>query len=339
MITIQELTRPEQFAEHRLLWRTLQAQTPRGTFFQSREWLDHYLRQQGDAVQLRTLVVSIGPQPIGILPLVIRKITTRLGTLRALMCPWADGMGAVGPIGRDRTATLWGALKHLADAPRDWDLIDLRDIDQHLDRGRTANAFRLAKLTVIRRTSAEAAAVNLADLDAGQVFLQRRLLQTAERDLWRRGPWEHIVVSATDLTTRNIFDAAWAMIENLPPTTVRTRLRETALVAAEAGVLRMQILRQHGRTHGCLLTVAGNQRVDVLYAAASEEASERVLVGRLLFDDVLNRSPEVYFGPDYARLAASWDPQPRALGRLTHFSQQHPRAQMLRLARLLNPVG
>jgi hypothetical protein len=335
MVTVQELTKLADLTEHRLLWRTLLSQTPRGSFFQTREWLEHHLHQQGPAVRLRTLVVSIGTQPIGILPFVIRPVTTRLGQVRALMFPWSSGAGIAGPIGRDRTATLWGGLKHLADAPRDWDIIDLRGVDQHLDHGRTANAFRLANLNIVRRSAEEAAAVCLADLDAGQVFVQRRQLQSAEREMWKLGRWEHIVATPEDLASRSVFDAVWSMIDDLPAAEQLRSLHETAWVAAEAQALRIQALRLHGRTHGCLLTVMGQDRVDVLFATAGTEAAERVLVGRLLFDDVLNRAPEVYFGADHAHLAAAWDPSPRHQTRLTHFSFSQPKAQLLRFARLL----
>ena len=89
------------------------------------------------------LVVRADEQPLGILPLVVRSESTRVGRVRTLTYPLHDWATFYGPIGPNPTATLLAGLHHVHQTRRDWDLLDLRWVDlDGCDRGRTERAMR-----------------------------------------------------------------------------------------------------------------------------------------------------------------------------------------------------
>ena len=129
MAQIVEINDPAELAGCRLLWTKLQSETAGASFFHSLDWLETYWRHYGDRQRLRVLMVEAAGAPIGILPLVVRRETTRLGTIRVLTYPLADWGSFYGPIGPYPTATLIAGLGHIRRTEADWDLIDLRWID------------------------------------------------------------------------------------------------------------------------------------------------------------------------------------------------------------------
>lgn len=339
MIAVAELTSLEQLAEYRLLWKTLHARTPNGSFLQSREWLTTTARWLGGHWNWRTLVVTVGTNPIGIVPLVVRPLQTPLGTVRALTFPTADDTVYQGPIGPNPTATLTAALQYLKRARRDWDMIDLRGVDDFgTDRGRTANAFRLAGLPVLHRHWETAVCVDLSRLDAGQQFVLRRRLQSAERTLWRRGRWEHLQAAPSGLAAANLFEPLWDQLEPLLQAhspMERGYLQEAVLTAAHHEALSVQVVKLQGAAVGCLLSIAGRDRVELLSLVATDAVVRDVLVGRLLFDGVLSGAPRVLFNARQAVLGREWGGVSQPSGRYTHFSAYSPRAQCLRLGQWL----
>ena len=111
MIHVEEINDIERLADDRLLWNALLPQTPGAGFFQSLDWLELYWRHFGGEQRLRTLVVRADRQPVGILPLVVRREQTRVGNVRTLTYPlhdwgtflWPDRPQSHGnPIGRPR---------------------------------------------------------------------------------------------------------------------------------------------------------------------------------------------------------------------------------------------
>ena len=152
MITVAEINDIERLSEFRLLWRTLWDKTRNASFFQSLDWLENYWHRFGAQQKLRTLIVSVGGKPIGIVPFVVKEVPSRLGPIRALTYP-LDSWGAFyGPLGPNPATTLAAAMRHISETKRDWDLIDLRYIDaEGTDRGRTQNAMRSAGLQTYRR--------------------------------------------------------------------------------------------------------------------------------------------------------------------------------------------
>ncbi|MGA2068680.1 MAG: GNAT family N-acetyltransferase [Thermoguttaceae bacterium] len=145
MTTIEEINDPVRLADLRPLWNHLLGETPGATFFQSCDWLECYWRHYGPGQRLRVLVVRDGQRPLGILPLVVRTERTRVGSVRVLTYPLHDWGTFYGPIGPNPAATLLAGLGHVRRTRRDWDVLDLRWVDQDgCDEGQTEWAMRQA---------------------------------------------------------------------------------------------------------------------------------------------------------------------------------------------------
>lgn len=341
MIAVAEITSVEQLAEYRVLWRMLQARTPDGSFFQTRESLEACLRSAASTQRLKTLVVCVGTNPVGIVPLVIRPLSTRLGTLHVLTSPACNADAVCGPIGPNPTATIVGALKHLATASRDWDILDLRGLNETGgDCGRTENAFRLANFPFRRRAWTRSALIDLSQVDIAAEYQFRRQLQQIERDFWKEGRWEHLQETPAASAPSELFTPLWEQLasgasESGQP--VPAHIRDMAWAAACLNSLNIQLLKQNGRVVGSLLSVRGNNRVDILDVRYTTAAAANILVGRLLFDGVIQGEPLVVFGERWANLAESWNPEHQTTERFTHYSATQPRAQLLRIAQWFRP--
>ncbi|MGQ9504850.1 MAG: hypothetical protein ACUVQR_08065, partial [Thermogutta sp.] len=75
--------------------------------------------------------------------LVVKRESSRLGTLRVLTYPLDNWGDFYGPIGPNPTATLLTALRYIAEGERDWNAVDLRWVDrERCDHDRTPAAMR-----------------------------------------------------------------------------------------------------------------------------------------------------------------------------------------------------
>ena len=145
MIEVREINQIEGLDEFRIAWQALLAQTPGASFFHSSEWLECYWKHFGAGQELRVLVVTENRQPVGIVPLVVRTESTRVGRLRMLTYPLHDWATFFGPIGPNPSSTLVAGLRHVRQTPRDWDVLDLRWVDADgADLGRTERAMAQA---------------------------------------------------------------------------------------------------------------------------------------------------------------------------------------------------
>lgn len=182
MLHITEIRDPAELAGCRLLWKSLLAKTPGATFFHSLDWLEPYWRHFGQTQKLRVLVVRCDDEPVGIVPLVVRREQTKLGTARVLTYPLDHWGVFYGPIGPQPAATLTAALQYIRSQPRDWDLFSLRFVDRDgADRGRTGRALRFVGWQPIEEPSDQAPCVSL---------------QGSWRDYWasRDGHWRSNVL-------------------------------------------------------------------------------------------------------------------------------------------------
>jgi CelD/BcsL family acetyltransferase involved in cellulose biosynthesis len=145
MIKVREINQIEDLGELRACWQELLSQTPSASFFHSLEWLECYWRNFSRGQHFRVLLVTDRQQAVGILPLVVRSESTRVGQLRILTYPLQDWSSFFGPIGPNPSATLLAALRHVRQTPRSWDVLDLRWIDvDRTDLGRTQRAMAQA---------------------------------------------------------------------------------------------------------------------------------------------------------------------------------------------------
>jgi CelD/BcsL family acetyltransferase involved in cellulose biosynthesis len=342
MLTVAEVNQPDQLASFSLVWQTLWDRTPQRSFFQTRDWLECYCRHFGADRKLRVLMVLSATRPIGIVPLVIKRAATALGTLRVLTYP-LDGWGPFfGPIGSDPTATLFGALKHLAETPRDWDLLDLRSVDdERVDKGRTANAFQLAGLPATQRLWERNLEVPVAHWSTGDQFHFRRRMKEAEKQLGERGGWEfirlRIVAPDPEQATECRFLAAEARAMLVSTGMSFPWFSDVVEAALCAGVADVCQLRVNGRLAAAAFNTVADETVQPLAIVFSPEigpAARTVLMGRMLFDG-LDRGDTTYlFGRRTAEWAEEWRPNLRPSERFTHFAGYRPRAQILRLNEL-----
>lgn len=133
MLAVHEINRLRDLDALRPVWHKLLLQTPNYSFFQTLEWLEatwsHFAHRQ----RLRVLVVERDGEPVGIVPWCVRHEPRRVGSVRVLTYPLNDWGTFYGPIGAAPQATIRAAFQHLAATPRDWDLIDLRWVDEAAD--------------------------------------------------------------------------------------------------------------------------------------------------------------------------------------------------------------
>src|ERR1700733_3309832 len=136
MITVSEYNDAAGIAEIRELWRELWWKTPRASFFQSIEWFETSLRRRTVKERVRVLVVAAAGRPIGIVPLVIKRVSTRLGRLHVLTDSPDERGFFFEPIGPNPSTTLDAVFAHVAKTKVDWDLFELRHADvQRFERG------------------------------------------------------------------------------------------------------------------------------------------------------------------------------------------------------------
>jgi hypothetical protein len=352
MFTVAELTSPGQLAEYRLLWRSLESRTRGSSFFHSREWLECYWRHWASSDGVRVLVVHAAQQPIGFVPLVVRPVSTRLGKVQSLQWAGEDWNAVGGPIGPNPTATLVGAFRYLQHATRDWDLIDLRGIDTELDRGRTANALRMAGLPAIGRPWQTVATFQKSELGVADRFRLRQQLGHAERAMWRFGPWDFesaSTVPSDGQTTSaaaglaeglTLWDEAAPLHSQLAPNDAQF-LRDVWETAAWSGQAHLLAIRQHRRVVAIALTVQSADVIEplVLLCEPGREATAgALLTGRLITDAMDGPVPVIRWSHRVSHWVDGWSPTWHTTERWTHFSWSSPRAHLLRWAQWRQPA-
>ncbi|BBO31895.1 GNAT family N-acetyltransferase [Lacipirellula parvula] len=129
MLHVREINQLAELATLRETWNRLLQATPRYSFFQTLEWLEaawsHYPQQR-----LRAVIVERDGETIGIVPFCVRTERRRVGSVEVLTYPLDDWSTFYGPISAEPQVAIRAALRHVMETPRDWDLIDLRYIDQ-----------------------------------------------------------------------------------------------------------------------------------------------------------------------------------------------------------------
>ena len=188
MIEVREYNTIEPLTEFRRTWSRLLAQTPGASFFHTLEWLEAYWRHFGDGQRLRVLAGFRGSDPVGFMPLVVRREKTRVGSLRVLGYPLHDWGSFYGPIGAAQEELLAAGMQHVLRSPRDWDIVELRWAGAPgTDPETTGRAMREAGMQALRTLWDRTA---LVDLDgtwdayfAARPRAWRRKLRAARRKL------------------------------------------------------------------------------------------------------------------------------------------------------------
>jgi CelD/BcsL family acetyltransferase involved in cellulose biosynthesis len=355
MPVVHEISTLDDLESLRLRWTVLHAQTPGRSFFQSLDWLLAYWRRFGAEQGLRVLEVSSGGEVIGIVPLVVRREKTRLGSLRVLSYPLHDWGSHYGPIGGQPAASLLAAMLHLQQSPRDWDLLDLRWIDSENDRGRTRRAMALAgfsaqpgiwdaacvldlpeswdayfaTLTGKFRNNIRRAEKKLAEM--GNVELERyRPLGSAGGDDDPR--WE-LFDECVDLSRRSWQGSSHDGTTLCHPE-VAEFFRETHAAAARQGSLDLAVLRLSGRAIAFGYNYHTDGSIYGLRAGYDPEfapcGAATVLMSRMFRDSISRGDRRLDLGVATKDVKMRWNPRLVPLGRLTHYPAASPRAQLLK---------
>ena len=361
MIHTREINDFEELTHYRMAWNALWPQTRNATFFQSFDWLETYWRHFGANQRLRVIMVFDGAHPVGIMPLVVRTESTRVGRLRMLTYPLHDWGTFYGPIGPGPSATMLLALRHVRETARDWDLLDLRWIDQDgCDYSRTPTAMRLAGFHPHRQAWNRAAVVDLQGTwDAywqGQPKRWRRDVDRVTQRLAGQGDLRLVRyrpegAACGDGDPRwDLYDACADLAqkswqgESIDGTTlchpsVAQYLRDAHAAAARIGNLDLNLLTLSGRPIAFAYNYCCHGRVCGLRKGFDPQFAHfrpGIVLQRMLIEDSFRRGDSHFdMGAGHLESKLAWQTGLVTSYRYTHFPLSVPRAQVLRLKRWL----
>jgi len=359
MIHVEEVNDIYQLVGYRTVWNALLPKTRGATFFQSFDWLETYWKHFGGGQKLRVLVVCDQRRPIGILPLVVRTESSRVGGLRVLTYPLHDWGTFYGPIGPDPTVTLTAGLKHVRNTKRDYDLLDLRWVDlDGCDHGRTEAAMRRAKFAPRKQAWNQAAVVEMTGtwddywksrkkkLRQNVGRLRRRLAERGNVSLMRYRPkgtahgdgdprWD--LFDACMKIARHSWQGSSTDGTTLCHPDVCDYLRDTHAIAARVGCLDLTLLLLDGQPLAFIYHYHYQGRVYGLRKGFDPQfASSRpgLVLQAMVLEDSFERGDCFYdMGVGSLDIKRYWKTSIRTSYRYTHFPMTVSRVQLLRLKR------
>ena len=356
MVEVIEINRVEELEHYRLLWAALLAQTRRASFFQSLDWLQVYWKHFGREQRLRVLIVRVEDEPIGILPLVVRPETTRVGKVHTLTYPLHDWGNFYGPIGPNPTATLRAGMRHLRRTPRDWDLLDLRWVDN--DGRRTRYSMEAVGFRPHEQPWAQSAVVELqgtwqsywgsrtSNWRSNVRRNTRRLAERGEIEFLRYRPegkprddddprWD-LFDSCVEVARRS-WQGSSTTGTTLSHASVYSFLRDVHEVAARQGAIDMNLLKLDGRPIAFAYNYHMHGRVEGLrwgFDPGLAEVGPGVVLARKILEDSFRRGDTIWdLGVGSLEGKRYWITTLETSSRYTHFPSGSIQAQALRLKR------
>lgn len=360
MTEVVEITEIAELAAYASVWKTLFSCMPRATFFQSYQWLCAYWKHFGEDQRLRVLIVYACGEPIGILPLVVRREQTRLGTFRVLTYPLADWGSYYGPIGKNGAATLAIGLRYISQTNRDWDLLDLRWIEmEEVDRGRTENAFHLAGMSTLVTPWKEITTIDLPNNWDTYLETRKPKFRQNVRRLIRRGDSLGIefIRYRPEAQPSGPLDESWSIFETckdlatrswqgssetgttLSHKSVQGYFRDTHEAATRLGMLDIGYLLLQGRMVAFGYKYHHQGEIQAMRVGHDPDFQQLGL-GTLQYahgikDSISLGERRVDIGPHHLETKANWRTSLSMSYRICHHSQWMLRAQALRLHRWL----
>jgi CelD/BcsL family acetyltransferase involved in cellulose biosynthesis len=361
MPNVKEINRIDELAAYRPQWQSLLSETIGATFFQSLEWLESYWSHFGNRCKLRTLIVSGEHGPIGVVPLVLSREPTKVGSIRVLTYPLHDWGSFYGPIGPHPAATLKAALAHVNRRRPDWDVMELRWVNaEDADAGRTEQAMREAGFPAYKTVWNRTAMIDIEgtwdDYLAGRSKKWRRNIHHWDRKLAEQGRATYLryrprgKASGEDDPRWDLYDACEDIARKswqgssvtgttLSHESVRPFLREVHAQAAERGALDLNLFCLDGKPAAFAYNYHLGGSVYGLRSGYDAEFSKAGL-GNLLYariiEDSFRRGDHTY---DLG--VGSFEAKKRLLTRIvpifrySHFRATSPAAQLLRTKRWL----
>lgn len=356
---VLEINTPEGLLPYRFVWRGLFAETRQASFFQTYEWFTCYWRHYGDRQRMRVLVIFRDDVAVGVVPLVIRTESTKAGPVRVLTYPLHDWGSFYGPLGPQPTAALLMAFRHIADTERDWDIFDLRWLDQSgSDHGRTESAMTLAGMSPAAALWKDTA---LVEMPRGwQAYWasrkshwrtncrrnERRLEEHGEVRLVRYRPlgsaagdddprW-YLFEQCVELAKRS-WQGDVADGTTLSHEQIVGFLRDAHAEAVRLGMLDVCVLEVNGEAVAFAYNYHHDDQVFGLRMGHDRderyEGAGTVLMMHMLRDSAERGDTLVDLGPEYLECKRNWLTRLAASGRATYYPPAALRAQVLRLKR------
>ncbi len=359
MIHVEEINDIRRLAEVRLLWNALLPKTRGATFFHSLDWLETYWSHFGHSLRLRVLVVSQDGRPVGILPLVVITETSRVGRIRTLTYPLHCWGSFYGPIGPDPTATLAAGLRHIRRTPRDYDLIDLRWVDNdRCDHGRTEAAMVRSGLAPQKRIWDRCAMIDMDgtwdEYWSGLKKKWRHNIDRLGRRLAEHGEVTYVryrpegAACGDDDPRWDLYDTCVELAQRswqgsstsgttLSHEAVSDFLSDSHAAAARAGSLDLNLLLLAGRPIAFQYNYHYQGRVYALRKGYDPEfgpVRPGLVLKRRMLQDSFDRGDLCHnMGVDALDTKRPWQTSLVPSYRYTHFPIAVPRVQLLRIKR------
>lgn len=362
MTTVIEISDINRLEDYHLAWNSLLSATPGANFFQTIDWLECYWRHYGDEQELRVLMVYNGDKPVGIVPLTVIREQTRVGKVRVLTYPLHDWGWFFGPIGPNPAATLTAAMHYLSGQTRDWDLLDLRWVDNdRADHGRTQRAMEAAGFAAREGVWNETAVVDMSgswdEFLASKTTKFRNNLRRYEKRVNQLGEvkferYRPLGAAHGDDDPRwDFYDAceqvaaqSWQSDATdgttISDESVRTFFRESYALAVKNGMADLCLLSAGGRP-----IALGYNYVHDGYAMGIrfgyDKEFSKAGVGNVMYTNMLRdgfeRGDRAFdMGVGSLDIKSPWLTQLVKSYRYTHYPLAAPQAQMLRLKHWLD---
>jgi CelD/BcsL family acetyltransferase involved in cellulose biosynthesis len=353
---ILEINRLDALEPYAADWNKLLNETPGASYFHSYDWFAAYWRHLGADQRMRILLVLDSGRLTGVVPLVVVRERTKLGTLRSLRYPLHGWGSFYGPIGRRPRESLHRAITHVLASRRDWDLLDMLWVDRDgADQGATAGAATDAELTMRASPWLASARIELCGgwdrywasrkshfrtnvrrderrlRAAGEVtFIRHRPLGAAHGDGDPR--WE--LYDECERLAAQSWQGGSTSGTTLSHESVRAYLRAAHASASAFGGVDLNLLLLAGRP----VAFAYNYHfAGYVYglragfdASAAPPGAGTALQSMMIEDSCRRGDLVIDLGPGSLDAKRAWQTRLAIAWRYTHYSARSPRAQILR---------
>lgn len=358
MRVVEEFHTLEELEPFRPVWRSLWNRTEQAGFFQSLDWLEAYWRHWAGGQRLRVIVVADAGETVGLVPLVVRSVQTRLGTLRFLTYPLDEWGSFFGPVGPEPVITLTAAFEHLCNTQRDWDVLDLRWVSSYgRDAERTRQSLRGAGLPVLERPWQQIPVIEFSgteqDYWAGRSKNFRSKCRKNRRNTEARGEVRYVRYRPRgaehgesdprwDLygLCEQIAERSWQGASTTGTTLthgpVRDFLREAHQAACRLGAADIELLFVGDRPAAFNYNYCGGGRIASVRTGFDPDFADcgagSVLLERSIEDSFTRGDVLLDFGPGSLDYKRRWQTAVVTTNRYSHFATA-PRAQLLNFGR------
>jgi CelD/BcsL family acetyltransferase involved in cellulose biosynthesis len=355
MIEVAEINQLAELAPLRSIWSELLACTANHSFFQTLDWLEctwnHYEHPQ----KLRVLVVERDGQPLGIVPFCVRTEQRKVGSVRILTYPLNDWGTFFGPVSAEPGIVISAALRHVARTARDWDLIDLRWVDEAAPEFLAiGEAFRQAGFAFRTRPRMEVRLVRMnhswddyvesrsrnwrrqvrRDIEQLENFgeVELRRFRPAAGDVGA-DPLE--IYDICERVAENSWQASDPAQSTLSSPRVRDVLRSVHLQAARLGMLDTNILTVGGKAVAFNYNYLAGRRTYGLRSGFDQTAGlencGKILIYKMLEDAFARGDVEYSFGPGRQPYKDRYATEVRRAYTFRHYARFSLRSQLMNL--------